>query len=58
MLSLLEILLKRKEIKKLKSEIRKFFAKKLLKDLDEINSVDLLKHNSVDEMFNEFQNKL
>lgn len=58
MLSLLEILLKRKEIKKLKSEIRKIFAKKLLKDLDEINSVDLLKHNSVDEMFNEFQNKL
>lgn len=58
MLSLLEILLKRKEIKKLKSQIRKIFAKKLLKDLDEINSVDLLKHNSVDEMFNEFQNKL
>ena len=58
MLSLLEILLKRKEIKKLKSEIRKIFAKKLLKDLDEINSVDLLKHNSVDEMFDEFQNKL
>ena len=58
MLSLLKILLKRKEIKKLKSEIRKIFAKKLLKDLDEINSVDLLKHNSVDEMFNEFQNKL
>lgn len=58
MLSLLKILLKRKEIKKLKSEIRKNSAKKLLKDLDEINSVDLLKHNSVDEIFNEFQNKL
>lgn len=58
MLSLLKILLKRKEIKKLKSEIRKNSAKKLLKDLDEINSVDLLKHNSIDEMFNEFQNKL
>lgn len=58
MLSLLKILLKRKEIKKLKSEIRKISAKKLLKDLDEINSVDLLKHNSIDEMFNEFQNKL
>lgn len=58
MLSLLKILLKRKEIKKLKSEIRKISAKKLLKDLDEINSVDLLKHNSVDEIFNEFQNKL
>lgn len=58
MLSLLKILLKRKEIKKLKSEIRQISAKKLLKDLDEINSVDLLKHNSIDEMFNEFQNKL
>ena len=58
MLSLLKILLKRKEKKKLKSEIRKNSAKKLLKDLDEINSVDLLKHNSVDEIFNEFQNKL
>ena len=58
MLSLLKILLKRKEVKKLKSEIRKNSAKKLLKDLDEINSVDLLKHNSVDEIFNEFQNKL
>ena len=28
-----------------------------MKDLNEINSLNLLKHNNVDEMFNEFQNK-
>ena len=36
---------------------KNFYKKTLLKDLDEIKSLDLLKHNSVDEMFNQFQNK-
>ena len=54
-MSLLKIFTKRKETKKLKLEI--FYKETFLKDLDEIKILDLLKHGSVYEMFNEFQNK-
>ena len=37
--------------------MKNFCKETFLKDLDEIKSPDLLKHNGVDEVFNEFQNK-
>ena len=50
--------LEKKRNKKVKIRDTKNICKEtFLKDLDEIKTPDLLKHNSVDEMFNEFQNK-
>ena len=50
--------LEKKRNKQVKIRDTKNFCKEtFLKDLDEIKIPDLLKHNSVDEMFNEFQNK-
>ena len=37
--------------------MKNFCKETFLKDLDEIKTPDLLKHNSVDELSNEFQNK-
>ena len=51
-------ILEKKRNKKVKIRDMKNFRKEtFLKDLDEIKTSDLLKHNSVDELFNEFQNK-
>ena len=51
-------ILEKKRNKKIKIRDMKNFCKEtFLKDLDEIKTPDLLKHNSVDEMFNEFQNE-
>ena len=50
--------LEKKRTKKVKIRNMKTFCKEtFLKNLEEIKSLDLLKHNSVDEMFNEFQNE-
>ena len=51
-------ILEKKRNKQVKIRDMKNFCKEtFLKDLDEIKTPDLLKHNSVDEMINEFQNK-
>ena len=51
-------ILEKKRNKKVKIRDMKNFRKEtFLKDLDEIKTPDLLKHNSVDELFNEFQNE-
>ena len=51
-------ILEKKRNKKVKIRDMKNFCKDtFLKDLDEIKTSDLLKHNSVDELFNKFQNK-
>ena len=51
-------ILKKKRINKVKiRDMKNFFKETFSKDLDERKSLDLLKRNSVDEMFKEFQNK-
>ena len=51
-------ILKKKRINKVKIiDMKNFFKETFSKDLDERKSLDLLKRNSVDEMFKEFQNK-
>ena len=51
-------ILEKKRNKKVKIRDMKIFCKEtFLKDLDEIKTPDLLKHNSVDELFNKLQNK-
>ena len=51
-------ILEKKRNKQVKIRHMKNFCKEtFLKDLDEIKTPDLLKHNSADELFNEFQNK-
>ena len=51
-------ILEKKRNKKVKIRDMKNTCKDtFLKDLDEIKTSDLLKHNSVDELFNKFQNK-
>ena len=51
-------ILKKKRSNKVKiRDMKNFFKETFSKDLDERKSLDLLKRNSVDEMFKEFQNK-
>ena len=49
---------KKKRINKVKiRDMKNFFKETFSKDLDERKSLHLLKGNSVDEMFKEFENK-
>lgn len=51
-------ILKKKRINKVKiRDMKNFFKEAFSKDLDERKSLDLVKRNSVDEMFKEFENK-
>ena len=51
-------ILKKKRINKVKiRDMKNFFKETFSKDLDERKSLDLVKRNSVDEMFKEFENK-